>query len=123
MGLGKRIYAIRESRGRSQSWLAEETKLSQSYISALESGSRINPTRKTLEKIAAALVVPVEVLTDEGAAIPQEVFNLPEDLLPWAVKEENVDYMIFVKQMKEDGLTPEELAKLAAFYKDMKKKL
>lgn len=121
MGLGSRIRIIREAKGKSQQYVAETTGLSQSYISSLESGVKINPTRKTIEKIALAIEVDPEVLTDSDSALPQEILNMPQELVGWVAKEENVDYILFAKETKEQGLSPEEASKVIQFYRNIMK--
>lgn len=54
---GAKLTELREARGISQVELARRAKMNQSQINRLESGLSRNPTRKTYEKIAAALGV------------------------------------------------------------------
>ncbi|MCD2515512.1 helix-turn-helix domain-containing protein [Massilia sp. G4R7] len=61
MNLGKAIQTSRQRRRLSQEALAKLAGCSVSYLSMLENSKR-DPTISTVEKIAAALKVPVEIL-------------------------------------------------------------
>lgn len=66
MNLGKAIQSSRIRRGLSQEGLAKLAGCSVSYLSMLENSKR-DPTLSTIERIAAALNVPVEILFFLGA--------------------------------------------------------
>ena len=66
MNLGNAIHTCRLKRGFSQATLAKRAKCSISYLSMLENSKR-DPTISTVENIAAALGVPVEILFFLGA--------------------------------------------------------
>ncbi len=59
--LGRRIRTLRHAQGWSQERLAEEANLDRSYIAGIEVGVR-NPSLKALERLAAALDVPLVAL-------------------------------------------------------------
>ncbi|MDN4055695.1 XRE family transcriptional regulator [Massilia phosphatilytica] len=61
MNLGKAIQTSRQRRKLSQEALAKLAGCSVSYLSMLENSKR-DPTISTVEKIAAALKIPVEIL-------------------------------------------------------------
>jgi transcriptional regulator with XRE-family HTH domain len=61
MNLGKAIQICRIKRGLSQEVLAKRAEISVSYLSMLENSKR-DPTLSTIERIASALTVPVEIL-------------------------------------------------------------
>jgi transcriptional regulator with XRE-family HTH domain len=61
MNLGKAIRLCRIQRNLNQSELAESADISVSYLSLLERGKR-DPNFSTVERIAAALNVPVSIL-------------------------------------------------------------
>jgi transcriptional regulator with XRE-family HTH domain len=61
MNLGKAIQTSRQRRKLSQETLAKLAGCSVSYLSMLENSKR-DPTISTVEKIAAALKIPVEIL-------------------------------------------------------------
>lgn len=54
IALGKRVQRLRKQSGKSQEEVAERTRLTQTYISLLETGKR-RASMKTLEKIASAI--------------------------------------------------------------------
>jgi transcriptional regulator with XRE-family HTH domain len=67
--VGRRLRELRESRGITLSGLARTAGLGKATLSGLENGSR-NPTLETMYAIAAALGVPISVLTlDRGAPV------------------------------------------------------
>lgn len=62
--LALRLKKLRTERGQSQAELAERAGLSQPAIGVIEAGQK-SPTVRTLEKLAAALEVPVTDLPDD----------------------------------------------------------
>ncbi|WP_353175617.1 helix-turn-helix domain-containing protein [Delftia acidovorans] len=66
MNIGQAIQLARKKRRLSQSALAERADISVSYLSLLERGRR-DPPLSTIKRIAAALVMPVEILFFLGA--------------------------------------------------------
>jgi transcriptional regulator with XRE-family HTH domain len=57
--LGMKLKTLREQRGLSQAVLAERVKVTQPYITMLESGAFDNPSLHVLKKLAKALKVTV----------------------------------------------------------------
>lgn len=66
-----KIQKYRINSGYSQERLAEAVDLSTSYISEIENGKK-RPSMKSLEKIAAALGVPLAALLDDGPDVEQK---------------------------------------------------
>lgn len=64
MTTGERIREIRRDQNISQTQLAQAAGLNQPQVSAIE-GGRVKPSAKTIERIATALHVPVENITNE----------------------------------------------------------
>ena len=64
MTIGERIREIRRDQNISQTQLAQAAGLNQPQVSAIE-GGRVKPSAKTIERIATALHVPVESITNE----------------------------------------------------------
>jgi len=62
--LGMRLKMLREQRGLSQAILAKRIKVTQPYITMLESGAFSNPTLDVLKKLAKALKVTVGELVE-----------------------------------------------------------
>lgn len=56
--MGKAVRAAREQRGWSQEHLAEVSRMDRTYVSGLERGTR-NPSLSTLQRLAAALDLPL----------------------------------------------------------------
>ncbi len=66
MNIGQAIQLARSKRKLSQAALAKRADISVSYLSLLER-SRRDPPLSTIQRIAAALVMPVEILFFLGA--------------------------------------------------------
>ncbi|WP_198972459.1 helix-turn-helix domain-containing protein [Xylophilus sp. ASV27] len=66
MNIGQAIQLARSKRKLSQAALATRAGISVSYLSLLERGRR-DPPLSTIQRIAAALVMPVEILFFLGA--------------------------------------------------------
>ena len=91
--MGERVRVLRAVRGYSQARLSELTGLSRQYLSEVEKGKRPRPQCQTVERLAAALGVPVEELKGEppartpppapegeGQGSPRPVVDVPEHL-------------------------------------------
>lgn len=74
MKVGERIRRLREERGWSQAELARRTRLSPQYMCDIELG-KASPALNTLERIAAALGVPVAGLLSDR--MTEEVVEVP----------------------------------------------
>lgn len=68
--LGETIKRLRTERGVSQHALAAEAGLTASYLSLLENGKR-SPSLRTVDDIASALDVPLEVILWDAVEIPE----------------------------------------------------
>ena len=62
--LGKRVRALRISKGWSQERLADEAQMHRTYMWGIEQGVR-NPSLRHLSRLAAALAVPLCVLFED----------------------------------------------------------
>jgi len=71
MLIGMRLRLLREEKGLSQGAIEEKTGLMRCYLSRIENGHTV-PSLETLEKLAAALEVPLYQLfrPSEGEALP-----------------------------------------------------
>ena len=78
MNIGQAIQLARSKRKLSQAALAKRAGISVSYLSLLERGRRDQPL-STLQRIAAALAMPVEILFFLGAE-EGELGHLNRDL-------------------------------------------
>lgn len=65
MNIGQRIRELREAREMTQAELASAAGRTQEHISRIETGASVNPTTKTLTKLAAALGVSLNELLKE----------------------------------------------------------
>ena len=75
MIIGKRIRKLREAKGLSQAGIEQRTGLLRSYISRVENGHTV-PSLETLERLAAALEIPLYQLFYEGDERPTPVPDL-----------------------------------------------
>ena len=60
--IGRVVKRLREAKGLTQAELAKKAKVTQPYITMLESGHRKEPSLATLRRLAKALGVPVTEL-------------------------------------------------------------
>ena len=74
---GKALRTVRSAKGVSHKDLAEAVGLRPSYVSMLEAGTRKNPSRETMEKLARALGVDVMAL--EVLGIKKKTLDSMED--------------------------------------------
>ena len=70
-GMCERLKRLREAKGWTQTRLARESGVSQTYISELEAGKSI-PTIVIAQKLARALGVPLADLVDDAAMESRE---------------------------------------------------
>lgn len=79
MNEGLRIKKYRLEKGLTQQQLSEKCGINSANLRKYESG-RQNPKKETLEKIAAALEIPVTKLLFDGVYILEEGYNIAEDV-------------------------------------------
>lgn len=78
MIVGERLKAVRESKQLSQGDIEHKTGLLRCYISRVENGHTV-PSVETLQKLCAAMEIPMHELFYEGAGKPpMPKMNLPE---------------------------------------------
>jgi len=80
MNIGHAIKLCRQQRGCTQSELAKLAGISISYLSLLERGERSDPGLSTIEKVAAALDIPLSLLFFV-AADPSELKGLSHEIV------------------------------------------
>lgn len=72
LAVGKAIRTLRARKGVSQKELAERAEITPSFLSLVE-GDRRDASIKVIERIAAALEVPAEVLIWESVELPGDL--------------------------------------------------
>ena len=102
MVIGKRLRQLREAKSLSQGDIEKRTGLLRCYISRVENGHTV-PSLETLEKLAAALQIPLYYLFYEGDA-PPPLPNLSErysteELARDNQQEEELKFIEKVKQL------------------------
>lgn len=105
--IGKNIGEIRKSRGLTLSQLAEQAKISKSYLSNIERSLNKNPSIDVIRRISKVLDVDVKVLlkTDliEGVHPLEEIewLDLIHDLKETGINKENIkDYKMLLEFIK-----------------------
>ncbi len=73
--IGTNIRKIRESKGLGVNELSRLASINSSYLSALERGEKKNPSTNIINKIAAALKVPSELLIREKTSLTNAIVN------------------------------------------------
>ncbi|MFC6231365.1 helix-turn-helix domain-containing protein [Paenibacillus allorhizosphaerae] len=101
--LGKRVRQLRMERGLSLSALAEAADVAKSYLSTIERDIHSNPSVHVMDKIAAALDVPLEQLLhpeprDAELQWKQEWIELLHDALRSGVAPDELRSMIEFKK-------------------------
>lgn len=74
MNIGETLKMLRKKRKISQQILAEQSCISRTYISQIESGER-NPTIDTLESIGKVLCIPFPIIS----YMSLDINSIPED--------------------------------------------
>lgn len=109
--VGGKIRKIRLERGLDQTTLAERAGVSQAYISQVERGLE-TPSIECLFAIASALNVPVTIFFEDNAVSlndPAILEHFDDETKHFLAKEESVPYVIFAKDLKEEGITIEDI--------------
>jgi len=91
-----------------QTDLAHKIGVSRSHINEIENG-KVYPSIPKLNDIAKACDVTIGWFNSEFVEVPQEL------------REIGVDYIAALKELKADGLSPEEIRKLSEIAKVFKK--
>ncbi len=110
--LARALYQERTGEKLTQDMLAEKIGVSRSFITGAERGNSL-PTIITLNEIAKVCGVTVDFFVNPSFGkdeIPQELKNL------------GVEYLIATKELKDRGLTPEEIKKLSEIAEMFKNK-
>jgi transcriptional regulator with XRE-family HTH domain len=101
MIIGKRLRQLREERILSQGDIEKRTGLLRCYISRVENGHTV-PSLETLERLAAALQIPLYQLFYEGD-VPPPLPNLSERCSTEELAQDNEqgDELKFMEKVKE----------------------
>ncbi|GIP40331.1 transcriptional regulator [Paenibacillus sp. J31TS4] len=109
--IGNRIHLLRKEKGFTLTELAEQAQVAKSYLSNVERGVQSNPSIQFVEKIAAALQVPLDAILT-GTAAEEELDPEWQELVHEAMasgisKEQFREFLAFNKwrldQTKETG--------------------
>lgn len=100
--IGKRIQELRKEKGISLSELAERAEIAKSYLSSIERDLQKNPSIQFLEKVSAALDVPVNQLLNPAPDTPETL---------------DEEWMQLVREAMECDVTKEEFRDFLEFNK------
>ncbi|WP_421382029.1 helix-turn-helix domain-containing protein [Bacillus salacetis] len=106
--VGERIRSIRENKGLTINELAAKADISKSYISSIERDIQKNPSLKVLDKIAAALEVPLDLLLDSNNAdanLEEEWIDLLQEAISKGLTKEEFIHFRMLMEIKRDKLT------------------
>lgn len=112
--IGLRVKEARESYSKkigiefTQKDLAHKTGISRSHINEIENG-KVYPSIPNLKNISEACDVPLRWFNSEPVDVPDELKAL------------GIDYIAAAKELKEKGLTPDEIRKLSEIARMFKK--
>ena len=99
------IKRLRKPKGISQTGLARLCGINRSYISQLESDKVTNITRKTAQKLAAALEVSAEIFL-RATESPENLFKLPKDAADVLKELQSVLEVTTLAQVPVLGIVP-----------------
>ncbi len=99
--IGDRVKRLRTEKKLSMTELAEKAGVAKSYLSSLERNIQTNPSIQFLEKIAAVLDVPLDVLLQDKPT------DYPLDQ----------DWAILVKEAMESGVSKDQFREFIEFNK------
>ncbi|EDL62646.1 helix-turn-helix domain-containing protein [Bacillus sp. SG-1] len=105
--VGEKIKSIRENKGITINELAQRADISKSYISTIERDIQKNPSIKVLEKIAAALEVPLDMLLDQSSTkiLEEEWVQLLKEAIGQGLtKEEFIHFTMLMKIKRKKSI-------------------
>jgi transcriptional regulator with XRE-family HTH domain len=121
INIGEKIRKRREELGMSLTDLSEASELSQSYISMIENGTRQAVSVKTISKLARALRLKTNYLTDDLTAAVDQIIDLPEDIITWLNRQDTLPYVRLAVDLHGKKLPPEKAQKfIESLYEIMK---
>ncbi|MBO1307733.1 helix-turn-helix transcriptional regulator [Enterococcus sp. 669A] len=98
MNFGKKLKALRESKGLGVNQLALKSGVSASNISRLEKGERKDPTLETVKKLSKALGVSISYFEDEATHPADRIAAHIDENIVAEQLEDIINYIEFVKQ-------------------------
>ncbi|MBD8845725.1 helix-turn-helix domain-containing protein [Priestia megaterium] len=105
--VGAKIKSLRLKKGYSITRLAENAKISKSYLSHLEKGLNNNPSLHMLNKIASSLNTTIDELIEAEISHP---VSSSKPLI-------NKDWLYLIEQAIKDGMTKEEFVEFQCYLK------
>lgn len=119
--MGEKIKGRRKELNMSVDDLAAFSGVSKSTITKIEANINTNPTSSTISKLAKALKVEPEYLTEDSYMydiLEDEIYgHLPEDVKEWLKKRESRPFVLFAKQLSEGDINPETIEIIVATLK------
>lgn len=110
--MARLLYQEKTGKKMTQEMLSKEVGISRSFLGDAENGHSL-PTIITLNEIAKVCDVNLDFFVNPS-------FNSNE--IPKELREIGIEYMVVTKELKEKGLTPEEISQLGKMYEMFKSK-
>jgi transcriptional regulator with XRE-family HTH domain len=110
--LARVLYQEKTGNRMTQAMLAKAVGISRSFLGDAENGHSL-PTIITLNEIAKACDVNLDFFVNP---------SFSKDEIPKELKELGIEYLVVTKELKDRGLTPEEIKKLSEIAEMFKNK-
>ncbi|MDP9729516.1 helix-turn-helix domain-containing protein [Alicyclobacillus sp. TC] len=104
--IGKRIQALRKSRGWSLNELSERSGVAKSYLSMIERDKQQNPSIQVLEKLSHVFQIPLVEL------LPVDVVSTVDSENPYGLDEE---WLEIAREAKLSGIDIEEFKQFVEY--------
>lgn len=110
--LARVLYQEKTGNKMTQEMLAKEVGISRSFLGDAENGHSL-PTVITLDLIARACGVTLDFFSNP---------SFVKDEIPQELRDLGIEYLVVTKELKDDGLSPEEIKQLSKIAKIFKNK-
>ncbi|WP_427340181.1 helix-turn-helix domain-containing protein [Caloranaerobacter sp. DY30410] len=118
MSLGSRLKELRKEKQLSIREVAKIFNIGKTTVSNYENDER-KPDYEMIKKFAEFYGVTTDYLL--GLTDERNIYKLKKDELPLEIRELGVEYITVTKELKEKGLSPEDIRKIVKFVEDIKK--
>lgn len=121
MRFGERLKDILDSKGMSQAELSRLSGIDEGYISKIIT-DKAAAGRRTIDKMAEALNIPVTALYDDEIAIRELVDEAIRELSPETINfiraQKNGPWLALAKDLSTAELTPDQIKKVVELWKE-----
>lgn len=119
MGFGDRLKELRKEKSLSQEQLGEILNISRRVIGYYETNERFPKDEDTLKKIADFFDVTIDYLV--GRTDKKELTIIENDDIPQELRDIGIEYLQVNKELKEKGLSPDDIRELIQAIENIKK--